>query len=264
VHELTVVPANALAREELVDVFNAGYEGYYVPVQLDAEALDRHLGSGDVDLDASRVALRAARPVGFCVLGVRGEEGWIGGMGVAPSERQTGVGEALMRDVLEEARRRGLRRVVLEVLEQNDPARRLYEKLGFERVRDLEIWTLDEARAGEAREVPREEAQAWIRDRRTEVEPWQRADATLAHLDDVQGLAVDGGAALVRVANGRVSLLQAAAEDGRAAEALIAAARARGDTLAVLNLPADHPLAPALRTLGGTVQLRQLELALEL
>ena len=48
-----------------------------------------------------------------------------------------------MRGVLEEARSRGLREVWLEVLFPNEPAIRLYEKLGFERVRVLEVWTLD-------------------------------------------------------------------------------------------------------------------------
>jgi hypothetical protein len=59
-------------------------------------------------------------------------------------------------------------------------------------------------------------------------------------------------------------LLQAAARDSSSARALVAAARARGDTLAVLNLPPDDPISAALRALGGRVTLRQLELALEL
>jgi ribosomal protein S18 acetylase RimI-like enzyme len=260
----TLEPASTLAPDVLAALFNAGYEDYYVPVHLDAELLARHLEHGDVDLDASRIALRDGRPIGFCVLGVRGDEGWIGGMGVAAGERRSGVGKVLMGAVIEEARRHGLRRIVLEVLEQNEPARRLYERLDFAHVRDLEIWTLDEAAPGDAREVPRDEAHAWIREHRMELEPWQRADGTLAHLDGVEGLAVDRGAALVRVVDGRVSLLQAAARDAGAAQALLAGARARGDTLAVLNLPPGGPIAEALQALGGRVMLRQLELALDL
>ena len=77
------------------------------------------------------------------MLGIRGDEGWIGGMGVATAHRRAGIGEALMRAVLDEAQARRVRRVRLEVLEPNDAARLLYEKLGFRRVRDLEVWTLD-------------------------------------------------------------------------------------------------------------------------
>ena len=53
----------------------------------------------DFDLDASRVALRDGRQIGLVNLGVRGPDGWIGGMGVVPDERRRGVGEQLMRAV---------------------------------------------------------------------------------------------------------------------------------------------------------------------
>ena len=52
---------------------------------------------------------------------------------VAPALRDRGVGGAIVSGVLEEARRRGRRRVFLEVRVDN-PARRLYYRLGFRRV----------------------------------------------------------------------------------------------------------------------------------
>jgi ribosomal protein S18 acetylase RimI-like enzyme len=52
-------------------------------------------------------------------------------MYVAPRARGTGVGERLVQAVLDEAAARGRGRVVLEVTETNEPARRLYERLGF-------------------------------------------------------------------------------------------------------------------------------------
>ena len=52
---------------------------------------------------------------------------------VAPALRDRGVGGAIVSGVLEEARRRGRRRVFLEVRVDN-PARRLYHRLGFRRV----------------------------------------------------------------------------------------------------------------------------------
>ncbi|MEP6651168.1 MAG: GNAT family N-acetyltransferase [Lapillicoccus sp.] len=52
-------------------------------------------------------------------------------MYVAPRARGTGVGERLVRAVLDEAVARGRSRVVLEVTEGNDPAIRLYERMGF-------------------------------------------------------------------------------------------------------------------------------------
>jgi len=52
---------------------------------------------------------------------------------VGPEWRDQGVGRALVEQVLAEARRRGLRRVFLEVRVDN-PARRLYHRIGFRRV----------------------------------------------------------------------------------------------------------------------------------
>ena len=54
--------------------------------------------SFDIDLDASRVAFRDGEPVGLANLAVRGDEGWIGGVGVVSAARAaSGVGETLMR-----------------------------------------------------------------------------------------------------------------------------------------------------------------------
>ena len=52
---------------------------------------------------------------------------------VATERRGEGIGSAIIGYVIEEARRRGCRRVFLEVRTEN-PARRLYHRLGFRRV----------------------------------------------------------------------------------------------------------------------------------
>ena len=124
-------PASAWSYAELAEIFNAGYEGYFTPFNLDEAAFRFMSTTWDDDLDASRVAVVDGEPAGICKLAIRGERGWIAGVGVAPPHRGAGIGEALMRAVLEEARTRGLREVSLEVLVQNEPAIRLYEKLGF-------------------------------------------------------------------------------------------------------------------------------------
>jgi ribosomal protein S18 acetylase RimI-like enzyme len=262
---LRLEPASTLTLEGLAELFSAAYEGYFVPVHFDAEGVARMVETNDLDLDAGRVAFHEETPVGLCMLGVRGDEGWIGGMGVVAEHRREGIGEALMRAVLDEAQSRGVRRVRLEVIEQNAAARLLYEKLGFAHLRDVCVWTLDaEVPPGEAGVVPVEEAQAFVREHRRAPEPWQRDDGTLARLDGLAGVAVDGGAAVYREAGGRVLLLQAAALDEDAATALIAALRRQGDALVVLNLPEDDPSATALERLGGRLGVRQHELALEL
>ena len=50
-------------------------------------------------------------------------------MGVVAPHRRKGIGEATLVAALDAARAAGIERVRLEVLEQNEPARRLYERL---------------------------------------------------------------------------------------------------------------------------------------
>lgn len=105
--------AHALSLPERVELFNAGYEGYVVPMHIDETALSWMVDKLDVDLDASRVAYRDGAPVGFANLAVRGDEAWVAGVGVITSARRTGVGEALMEAIHEQARELGVRRVWL-------------------------------------------------------------------------------------------------------------------------------------------------------
>jgi ribosomal protein S18 acetylase RimI-like enzyme len=55
----------------------------------------------------------------------------IHGLAVAEEARGLGVGRALLRAAVEEARRQGARRISLRVLGHNTAARRLYESEGF-------------------------------------------------------------------------------------------------------------------------------------
>ena len=54
------------------------------------------------------------------------------GLGVAPDARRLGVASALLEQALAEARRRGARKIVLNVLGTNIAAQRLYQRHGFE------------------------------------------------------------------------------------------------------------------------------------
>ncbi len=253
-------PASSLDSERLAGLFTEGFSGYYVPIRADAAAIEGMVRNWDLDLDASRVAFVGGKPVGFGLLGVRGRRGWIGGTGVVPSARRQGVGHAVMLAVLDEARRLGLDEVSLEVLVQNEPARRLYEALGFEPVRELEIWEVEgSGGASDAQAIPLDSARAQVDALRSAPEPWQRADETVAHVDDLRALAVEGGAAIYRAAGGRASILQLAASADAARE-LLTAILAESSALLWVNAPEGDPALEALRELGGRVAERQFEM----
>ncbi len=250
-------PASSLSLAERVALFNAAYEGYVMPFHLEEPQLAFMESSFDIDLDASRIAYREDEPVGLANLGVRGEDGWVGGVGVVTAARRSGLGETLMEALHAEARTRGLKRVWLEVIVENAGALALYEKLGYAHVRDVEVWTLPGAEGGhEGREVSPAEARARLTEKH---EPWQRAAGTLANYDDLRGLVTDSGAMLFCVRSTSAQLQQYAGEP----EPLIRALRTFKDVY-ILNLPADDPATDVLRELGGTVAVRQHEMVLEL
>jgi [ribosomal protein S18]-alanine N-acetyltransferase len=69
--------------------------------------------------------------IGFCTFWLVFDEIHINNVAIRPAFRGGGVGTALMRHVLAEAVRLGARRATLEVRAGNEPALRLYERLGF-------------------------------------------------------------------------------------------------------------------------------------
>ncbi|MEU6475588.1 GNAT family N-acetyltransferase [Streptomyces sp. NPDC047017] len=83
------------------------------------------------------VAERAGRLVGYVRVGrptalaSNAHVRQINGLAVAEEARGTGVGRALLRAAVAEARRQGARRLTLRVLGHNAPARRLYASEGF-------------------------------------------------------------------------------------------------------------------------------------
>jgi hypothetical protein len=145
-------------------------------------------------------------------------------------------------------------KIWLEVIEQNVAALRLYESLGFEHTRMLEVWSLATAVPSvDVRVV--EPAPLGQRDL-----PWQRDDRSLP--PSYERIELDRGAALLASRGSAVDVLQLEARDEVVAAQLLAAARARGESLRYVNVPEGDPASAALRALGGTLDLRQYEMRL--
>ncbi|WP_344898620.1 ribosomal protein S18-alanine N-acetyltransferase [Actinomadura meridiana] len=72
--------------------------------------------------------------VGYAGLAAAGGQADVQTIGVRADRRKSGIGAALLRELLDEASRRGSDAVFLEVRADNDSARRLYERFGFDAV----------------------------------------------------------------------------------------------------------------------------------
>ena len=269
---LRLVSARSLDPADLVRVFNLGFSDYLVPMVMDEAGLADHIAYNDIDLGCSRVAVDV-EPVGCALAARRGTEAWIGGMGTAPAYRRIGLGARTLTAAIEAVAAAGVQTVWLEVLEHNTPAIGLYERLGFERVRYLEVWSMapdPDREAVERRALDVDAAHAWIAGHRSGREPWQRADASIVRMRErgttLVGVGVQrsgrlAGAAICMPDDATVKVLQIAALDRAAAHDLVIAT-AGELTLRLANVPSDDVFAGVLRRLGAGLTVAQHEMRL--
>jgi ribosomal protein S18 acetylase RimI-like enzyme len=271
---MRLVRASELPEHALVDPFNAGYSDYLLPMRLSTAAFAEHVAANDIDLECSRVVCDD-QPAALALIARRDDAGWVGGMATVPEYRRRGLGADALTAGLAALADRGASVAWLEVIDQNRRALALYEKLGFEVVRDLVVWSLP-ARATDStasRTIDASSAHAWIRANRPAREPWQRADESVAAIaargGALRGVAVDrdgqaAGTALLRDDAPAVEALQVVAVDEQAAAELLLAAAVAGRELRFRNVPDDAPGSRALERLGARRIATQHEMRLTL
>jgi mycothiol synthase len=72
------------------------------------------------------------KPIAFCIGWVHGTDAQVEPIGVHPDYQHMGLGRALLLDVLQRMHTNQAERVHIESYSDNDPARGLYESVGFE------------------------------------------------------------------------------------------------------------------------------------
>ena len=72
------------------------------------------------------------RLLGYAVAWTVEDQSELGNVAVAPEARGEGIGRRLVEAVVEHVKRRGAKECFLEVRESNEPARSLYQSMGFE------------------------------------------------------------------------------------------------------------------------------------
>ena len=85
----------------------------------------------------AKIVLIGSKPVGVIVLDKREDHDWLDEILIKTDYSGRGIGTSLIQDVIADARTRN-RRLRLRVLMENDGAKRLYERLGFEVLETLE------------------------------------------------------------------------------------------------------------------------------
>lgn len=135
--ERRVIEFNAA---ELAEIVTRCFEGYIVPFVLEAGTFERRFRPEGLDSQAGIILMNSDEPAGVCLIARQGWTSRVAAMAIAPAFRSQGVGKYLMNRVIDEAKARGDKRMVLEVVEQNPPAIGLYESVGMRKTRRLVGW----------------------------------------------------------------------------------------------------------------------------
>ncbi|HET9210085.1 MAG TPA: GNAT family N-acetyltransferase [Thermoanaerobaculia bacterium] len=135
--DLSSRPIAECTSAEVAEALTRSFEGYAVPLRFTPEAYERRFRGEDLDPYASRVYERNGAPAGVVLIARRGWTSRVAAMGIVPGLRGGGVGQKVMAAAIAEARARGERTMILEVIEGNAPAVALYTKLGFVQSRRL-------------------------------------------------------------------------------------------------------------------------------
>ena len=114
--------------DDLDAVMEIEHESFTIPWSREAfinEIQQNHLSTYIVMEDDQRV-------VGYCGVWLVVDEAHITNVAVLPSYRGLGLGEGLMRKIMDIAKEVGARVMTLEVRVSNQAAQHLYRKLGFQ------------------------------------------------------------------------------------------------------------------------------------
>ncbi len=131
----------------LYATFIEAFSDYVFPFALTETQFRNHINLNAVDLERTAGFVDGARLVGFSLNGFGLWEGkqtvYDAGTGVIPAYRRQGISDAMFEMMLPVFTASGVEQFLLEVITSNLRAIGLYEKLGFEAVRELALLQCD-------------------------------------------------------------------------------------------------------------------------
>ena len=181
---LSLKPSHEFTIPFLADLMTRSFEGYFVPVNITDIILLTMLRRDGVDLTSSRVIMKDNEPSGLALIARRGWTSRLAAMGIVSTARNGGTGTWAMQQLIAEAEARGEKEMLLEVIEQNTAGVKLYEKVGFTKVRRLVGYRLENPQVEsneELEEIGIHELAREISYHGLSNLPWQLSGTTIAH-----------------------------------------------------------------------------------
>ncbi|MEO0562470.1 MAG: GNAT family N-acetyltransferase [Chloroflexota bacterium] len=277
-----LVPASTVDFHQFTATLNRAYADYFIPLNMTPDELRVRVLQDDIKLGLSCAATHQAGLVGVAMLAQRGVTGWIGGVGVVPRWRGSGIGRRIMVYVIDRAREAGIAHVQLEVITANRRAHALYDSLGFEPSRLLHV----AEGIPNTRLVPRgysyqrmEVANAlpYQNEFHTTELPWQRSQKAvraMASQLEAFGAYRDGELLAYTIGVFRMGVIryvdlahsQQHGEGHEALRGLVLYLHSRFPAVqgGIINIPEKDPAWSVLSVLGYTPHLSQMEMTLAL
>lgn len=135
---------NDVSLIESVELWNDCFSDYPTPMVMTNETLKARFNKFGLSEELSFIMKDEEKLIGLILIGIREFDGivtaWVGGMGVRPSERQSGVAKAMLTEMEERAKACGVEVIKFEVLSENSKAKKLYIASGYSIMTDLGIY----------------------------------------------------------------------------------------------------------------------------
>lgn len=276
------VSTNQYNYDELADIYNQARVDYIVPMPMNGKRMKAYCDNYDIDLDLSLVAIDVndGEMNGVCMLGIRGDRSWITRLGVIPNRRRRRTGEYLMRELIDRSIEADKKLMILEVIKGNDPARKLFEKVGFYFTRELLIIRRPPSKLApelvpsddvEITDIPTEEIPSYL-EKRDETPSWIEENESLLNAGNLKGLTVrnpDGEEGWLVYQSSPFQMTHFVMNEGFSDDlwaSLLGAVHTKNalqDTK-LENIPADHPALNVFYKYGYVESFARTEMYLDL
>src|SRR5688572_21499039 len=194
---IKLIPATQYTFEQLVDIYNQTRIDYMVPMPMNAARLHEYMATYDVSLEHSLVAtLTNGEMLGVIMLGIRKGRVWVTRLGVIPNTRRLGIGKALFKGILEQAKKLSINFCMLEVIKNNIPAHQMFLKFGFREVGELlvlrhsPLLRKQNGNIVEIQNLDREQTLACISNHQM-MRPWTNQFESFSNAHEISGFQVE-------------------------------------------------------------------------
>lgn len=127
--------------KDILKVFNESFADYFVPFKLTENQLVSKMTSDKINLNLSVGVFENQKLIAFILHGFdtinNQKVVYNGGTGVMPKNRGQGITKKMYDFALPILEKNGIDKIILEVINENIPAIKSYEKVGFKTTREL-------------------------------------------------------------------------------------------------------------------------------